>query len=471
MKYSAHKFILVSIIGILLNIPFHTDASPLGKNKKPNVLIITADNLGYGDLSVMGADDIQTPTIDKLFYNGLIFTEFYANSATSSPTQASLLSGRYPGLVGVPGTIRSDSQNSWGHFKCGKTMAHHFQNAGYLTALIGKWNLGFESPNLPNEQGFDLFMGFLGDEMDDFYTHKHKNVNYMRFNENEITTPGHATDLFSNWSASFISREAESDKPFFLYLSYNTPGDLLQPDENNLRKVRARNPGLSAERAKHVALVEQMDHGIERVIQALNETNQLKNTIIIFTSTSGGILASGASNGKLRGGKLDLFEGGIRVPTAVFWKNEIKKGSLSHQISMTMDLFPTLCKLTGTHTNEPTDGTDLSNCILKDMPLQQERTLFWICREGGDHHGKACYAARRGAYKLVQNRPDEAFKLYNLTTDPHEVIPLVESSEHYKRLNEAILRHIQENEKIRWSKENNRTENNYPDDSPTSNSR
>lgn len=469
MKHFAHTFILISFIGVLLSIPVSSDGSAFGKHQKPNILIITADNLGYGDLSIMGADDIQTPTIDELFSDGLIFTEFYANSTTSSPTQASLLSGCYPALVGVPGTIRNDSQNSWGYFTCETTMAHHFQKAGYLTALIGKWNLGFDAPNLPNEQGFDLFMGFLGDEIDDYYNHQHDGVNYMRFNENEINPPGHTTDLFSNWSANFISREAESGKPFFLYLSYNVPGPLLQPDENHLQKVQVRNPALDSARAKHVALIEQMDNGIKRVIQALNETNQLKNTIIIFTSTSGGILESGASNGKLRGGKLDLFEGGIRVPACIYWKKEIKKGSLSHQISMTMDLFPTLCSFAQVPLNHSPDGKDLSTCILQGIPLQQERTIFWTCREGGDHNGEACHAARQGAYKLVQNRPTEKFRLYNLTTDPHEVIPLMESSEHYKRLHHAILRHIQENEKIPWSKGPIGRDNNSMNDSSISN--
>lgn len=465
MTHFAHRFILICLVGVQLSVPISSDGSGFGRHQKPNVLLITADNLGYGDLSIMGADDIQTPTIDELFSDGLIFTEFYANSTTSSPTQAALLSGRYPAQVGVPGTIRTDSKNSWGYFKCETTMAQHFRKAGYLTALIGKWNLGFESPNLPNEQGFDLFMGFLGDEIDDYYTHQHEGVNYMRFNENEINPPGHATDLFSNWSANFISREAESDKPFFLYLSYNVPGPLLQPDENHLREVRDRNPALSPGRVKHLALIEQMDNGIGRVIQALRETDQLKNTIIIFTSSSGGILESGASNGKLRGGKLDLFEGGIRVPTSIYWKKAIKKGSLSHQISMTMDLFPTLCSLVQIPINPFSDGNDLTTCILENLPLQQERTLFWTCREGGDHKGEACYAVRQGAYKLVQNRPNERFQLYNLTTDPHEVIPLVESSEHYKRLHHAILRHIQENEKIPWSKNSNEQEHNYQDHS------
>mgnify|MGYP000038298079 CR=1 FL=1 len=452
MKHFAHESFFFSLVVVLLSISIGADISIAGTSKKPNILIITADNLGYGDLSIMGASDIQTPTIDKLFSDGVIFTEFYANATSSSPTQASLLSGHYPTLVGVSGTIRVDPQNSWGHFRCKKTMAHHFQEAGYLTALIGKWGLGFENPKLPNKQGFDLFMGFLGDEIDDYYTHLHEGINNMRFNENEINPPGHAIDLFSNWSADFVSREANSDKPFFLYLSYNAPGSLLQPDESYLKKVTARNPALSSERAKHIAMIEQMDSGIHRVIQSLNETNQIKNTIIIFTSTCGGILESGASNGKLRGGKLDLFEGGIRVPTSIMWKKEIKKGSLSHQTTITMDLFPTLCNLAQTPSDHTFDGKDLTTCVLLNAPLQQERTLFWTCREGGDHKGEACYATRQGAYKLVQNRPNEKFSLYNLTTDPHEVIPLAESSEHFKRLHHALLRYIRENEKIPWSK-------------------
>ncbi|WP_053179628.1 sulfatase-like hydrolase/transferase [Sunxiuqinia dokdonensis] len=468
MKQFVSKIILVILSGVLLSAPISTDGAAFGRHQKPNVLIITADNLGYGDLSIMGAKDIQTPTIDEFFTDGLMFTEFYANAPTSSPTQASLLSGRFPALVGVPGTIRRDSQNNWGYFQCEKTMAHHFREAGYLTALIGKWNLGFEAPNLPNAQGFDLFMGFLGDEIDDYYTHRHENVNCMRFNESEIDAPGHTTDLFSNWSASFILREAESDKPFFLYLSYNAPGPLLQPDEDHLKDVSNRNPTLSPERAKHIALIEQMDRGIGRVMQALKETNQLKNTIIIFTSTNGGIVESGASNGRLRGGKLDLFEGGIRVPTSIYWKKGIKKGSLSHQMSMTMDLFPTLCSLAQVPTNQILDGQDLTTCILDNVPLQQERTLFWTCREGGEHHGEACYAARQGAYKLMQNRPSEKFRLYNLTTDPHEVIPLAESSEHYRRLHRALMDHVQENEKIPWFENAKKQEHPSSDNSSTS---
>ncbi|MGQ7871279.1 sulfatase-like hydrolase/transferase [Sunxiuqinia sp. sy24] len=439
----------LSLLGTIIIITFTAlQASPTTSrnSKKPNILIIMADNLGYGDLSITGAKDIQTPNIDELFNNGLIFNEFYANSTVSSPTQASLLTGHYPAQVGVPGMIRDMKENNWGHFKCETTLARHFQQAEYTTALIGKWALGFESPNLPNEQGFDLFIGFLGDDIDDYYTHLYQGKNYLRYNENEIETPGHTTDLFSNWSVSFIESQADSETPFFLYLSYNTPGNLLQPKENFLQHVKDNHPGLSPERARYAALVEQMDAGVGRVITKLNETNQLKNTIIIFSAHSGGITTSGASNGKLRGGKQDMYEGGIRVPTCLCWKSQIKKGSRSHQVAITMDLFPSLCNLSQNPTNRPFDGKDLTNCIFKNEPLLQERTLFWIYRDGGNFDGKAIYAARKGAYKLMQNHPSEKFKLYNLTTDPHEMIPLSESSEHYQQLHQLIRQHIKESE-------------------------
>ena len=454
MSNYSNTLLMSGVIGILLMIPSSADAARNRNTHKPNVLIIMADDLGYGDLSVTGGKDVQTPNIDELFLRGLIFTEFYTNSTVGSPTQASLLSGRYPGLVGVPGVIRDDNDNSWGYFQSDTTLSAHFQKAGYTTALIGKWNLGFESPNLPNEKGFDLFMGFLGDQIDDAYSHLNNGKNYMRFNENEIETPEHLTNSFSNWSSDFITREADSEKPFLLLLSYNSPSPLLQPDENWLNKVKEHHPELSLNRAKNVASIEMMDDGIGKIIETLEATNQLKNTIIIFSSENTGLLSSGSSNGAMRGGKHDLYEGGIRVPTSIFWKDEIKKGSFCHQIAMTMDLFPTLCELTESPTNLELDGENLTQCIFKDIPLQKERTLFWVCREGGQYKGQAYYAVRQGAYKLMQNSPDESFQLYNLTTDSFEQIPLRKSSEHYQRLQDTLSLHILENEKVSWRKIN-----------------
>lgn len=449
MKHYVKNLFFI-VIGLILGGPLPLLASK--NSKKPNIVVIMTDDLGYGDLSITGGKDVHTPNIDELFTRGVVFTEFYSNSSVGSPTQAAFLTGRYPGLVGVQGVIRRDSENSWGNFNCSNTLSSHLKEKGYVTALIGKWNLGFESPNLPNEKGFDLFMGFLGDQVDNHYTRFSKGNSCMYFNENEITPPGHTTDLFSNWSMEFIKREVESEQPFFLYLAYAAPGLPLQPEESWLKKVQEEHPELTTNRLKNVASIEHLDDGVGRIIQALDETNQLKNTIIVFSSENSGILSMGGSNGAMRGGKPDLYEGGIRIPTSIYWKEKIKKGSICHQVSMTMDLFPTLCGLTEDYTNWELDGADLTTCILKDIPLQKERPLFWICREGGKYKGKAYFAVRQGAYKLIQNSPFEPFNLYNLTTDSYEQIPLKKGSEHYQRLETLLHQHILDNEKISWAK-------------------
>ena len=184
--------------------------------RPPNVLLILVDDLGYGDLSSSGAEDLQTPHIDALVEAGMRFNQFYANSTVGAPTRASLLTGRYPDLVGVPGTIRPEPEINWGYLTPEATLLPDLlQQAGYHTALIGKWHLGLESPNLPNERGFHLFRGFLADRMDDYFRHTRRGVNHMRFNAETVEPAGHATDLFTQWAIDFLTERAEDDQPFF----------------------------------------------------------------------------------------------------------------------------------------------------------------------------------------------------------------------------------------------------------------
>ena len=190
-----------------------------GKPERPNILMILVDDHGYGDLSITGGKDIQTPNLDKLFQKGIRFTSFYSNCTVCSPTRASLLTGRYPDLVGVPGVIRTHETNSWGYFKEDiPTLPEMLKKAGYQTAIIGKWHLGLESPNTPNERGFDFFHGFLGDMMDDYWNHLRHGNNYMRLNEKKITPEGHATDVFSKWAVDYFREARQNDNPFFLYV-------------------------------------------------------------------------------------------------------------------------------------------------------------------------------------------------------------------------------------------------------------
>jgi len=159
---------------------------------QPNILLILADDLGYGDLSCYGGKDRHTPNIDRIMNEGIRFTDFHANCPVSSPSRAALLTGRFPDLVGVPGVIRTHENDNWGYLSPDAVLLPTIlKTTGYTSAIIGKWHLGLESPNTPNEKGFDFFRGFLGDMMDDYYTHLRHDNNYMRYNQQTINVQGH----------------------------------------------------------------------------------------------------------------------------------------------------------------------------------------------------------------------------------------------------------------------------------------
>ncbi len=420
---------------------------------KPNILMILVDDLGYGDLSSYGAKDMQTPNIDKLIASGMRFDNFYANCPVCSPTRASLLTGRYPDLVGVPGVIRTHPTNNWGYMAPQAVLLPKLLNrAGYHTAIVGKWHLGLESPNTPNERGFDHFHGFLGDMMDDYYNHRRHGNNYMRLNNKEIDPKGHATDLFTQWAVDYINSRSKAAQPFFLYLAYNAPHTPIQPPAEWLERIKSRENNISDKRAKLVALIEHMDDGIGRVITALKNSGQSSNTLIIFTSDNGGQISVGASNGPLRAGKQDMYEGGIREPMCAVWPNRIESSSRSNRVAITMDLYPTICDAAGADIAHKIDGRSILPTLLgRDQP-QEDRFLFWVRREGGRYGGRAYYAARYGDYKLVQNSPFETLELYYLKDDPQEQNPLDKKHRMYQRLFTALRNHIIEAGAVPWEK-------------------
>ena len=321
---------------------------------RPNVVLILVDDLGYGDLGCYGATDLRTPHIDGLARDGLRFTQFYANCPVCSPTRASLLTGRYPDLVGVPGVIRTHPENSWGWLDPDAVLLPKLLgDAGYHSAIVGKWHLGLESPNLPNERGFAHFHGFLGDMMDDYFHHRRHDINYLRLNETEIDPPGHATDLFTQWSCEFLRGRQSSEQPFFLYLAYNAPHTPIQPPDDWLQKVQQREPQMTERRAKLAALIEHLDDGVGRVLACLDECGFADDTLVVFTSDNGGQLDVGANNGPLRDGKQSMYEGGLRVPAIVRWPGETQAGSETEVRAMTMDLFPTVLATADVDMNIP----------------------------------------------------------------------------------------------------------------------
>ena len=443
--YSSSSLIkLAGIFLCLLNVAAY--AAPL-----PNIVLIMADDLGYGDLSSFAATDLKTPHVDSIATRGVRFTNYYANSTVCSPTRAALMTGKFSDLAGVPGVVRPDSDDSYGYLDPALIlMPQYLKRKGYTTALIGKWHLGLSSPNLPNERGFDLFHGHLSGMMD-YYSHEHRGVSYLRHNETPISVDGHATDLFSDWAVEYLLGKQGSDTPFFMYLAYTAPHSPIQPPEDNVKRVKARDPELDDKRAQFAALVEHMDDGVGRVLDALEKTGQLQNTLVLFVSDNGGAEWFGADNGPLRGGKQDLFEGGIKVPGMAMWPGHIVPGTTRADVVLSMDWLPTFAALLDIDVAYRLDGRDMSAALLGGEMPANDRTLVWVRREGRDMMGIPHYAVRQGDFKLLVNHPFERPLLFNLADDPFEERPLeMKGNPVARQLEDALQSHIIESGRVPW---------------------
>ncbi len=423
----------------------------------PNFLIIFTDDHGYGDVSTYHQRDVLTPNIDALATEGMLFENMRANCTVCSPSRAALLTGRYADRVGVPGVIRTHADNSWGYFSPEvPTLADQLNKAGYQTAIIGKWHLGLESPNTPNERGFDFFHGFLGDMMDSYVTHLRHENNYMRRNSEVIEPEGHATDLFSDWAVEYLKERAEAAEqaPFFLYLAYNAPHFPIQPPDAWLQRVRQRDPEMPEMRAKNVAFVEHLDDGIGRVLNALRQTGLDRNTVVVFTSDNGGSLPHAQSNFPWRDGKQSHYDGGLRVPFIASWPGQIEAGSRSDYAGLVFDLFPTFLELAGLDLPNDLDAVSLVP-IFSGQDIDEPRDLYFVRREGGGYGGKSYQAIIRGDWKLLQNNPYSALELYNLRADPQETQDLATKNRKvFMELSTALRRQIQIAGATPWQKAN-----------------
>ncbi|MFN3150632.1 sulfatase [Bremerella sp.] len=422
--------------------------------KRPNFVIIYTDDLGYGDVSTYHDSDVATPNIDKLAAEGITFTQMRANCTVCSPSRAALLTGRYPDLVGVPGVIRTNASNSWGYLKQGvPTLADELKKQGYKTACIGKWHLGLESPNTPNERGFDHFHGFLGDMMDSYITHRREGNNYMRYNDREIDPEGHATDLFAQWAYQYIcTRGAEKQQPFFLYLAFNAPHFPIEPPQEYLDVVKKAKPELDDKRAKNVAFVQHLDDAVAKVLKALDTFGLADNTIVYFGSDNGGSLPHAQNNDPWRDGKQSHYDGGLKVPFFVRWPGHIQPGSTSDYQGMNFDVFPTFVELAGGTPAEDLNAVSLVPLFEgKPMP-SKTRDLYFVRREGGQRYGgKAYQAIIRDGWKLMQNDPYSPLELYNLNEDPQEQNNLAKTNQKkFRELQQAMQKQIQAAGNVPW---------------------
>ncbi len=350
--------------------------------------------------------------------------------------------------------IRQNAESNWGFFNpTGPTLPELMSKAGYHTGMVGKWHLGYESPNLPNDRGFEFFHGFLGDMMDDYWTHLRGGVNWMRKNKEVIKPKGHATEIFSQWAIDYIKEQsADPKKPFFLYLAYNAPHFPIQPPNDWLEKVKKREPQLSQKRATNVAFVEHMDHEIGKVLDAVKQLGIEKDTLITFSSDNGGSIPHAATNNPWRGGKQEHWEGGIRVPTCAVWPGKIPVGR-SNELGITMDYLPTFCEIAGIKVENEIEGKSLAPIWLKGAKGDPNRTLIWVRREGNNRYqGRAYYAIRKGDWKLLQNHPFEPMQLLNLKNDPAEENPKPPHGKIAQDLIRALMKHVQKAGNMPWQK-------------------
>jgi arylsulfatase A len=384
--------------------------------EKPNIIIIMADDMGYSDLGCYGNKTTRTPHIDKLAQNGIRFLDFHSNGVVCSPTRAALLTGKYPQSVGISGVITAKSHRHVGLDTKEILISEVLKGKDYKTGIIGKWHLGYDTTYSPVKQGFDIFKGYTSGNVD-YISHFDQENNFdWWFNTNKSDENGYTTDLITEHSLAFI--EQNKDKPFFLYVAHEAPHSPYQVRESAPeRNTKTQSAPLSTEKQADLyrQMIEIMDEGIGKIVASLDKHNLAKNTLIIFLSDNGATKLG--SNVPYKGQKGEVWEGGHRVPAIANWKGVIKPGTSSEQI-MSMDLFPTICELTGAAIPRDAEFAGKSfRKILFDKKLRlEERPLFW-------GYGNA-YAVRKGKWKLVNDKG--RLYLFDLNRDYGETDNLYE---------------------------------------------
>lgn len=385
---------------------------------KPNIIVILADDLGYGDLGCYGNTEIVTPAIDSLAQNGLRFTDFHSSGPVCSPTRAGLLTGRYQQRCRVPGVVTVAKHQDRGLPLNEVTFAECLKEVGYATGIFGKWHLGYKKKLNPIQQGFDSFRGYVSGNVD-YISHIDQGGNADWWN-NDVLTPeeGYSTHLITKHSVQFI--EDNHDKPFCLYVAHESPHYPYQAPEDKADRTVGEKFNLRGSREDkknaYKTMIEVMDKGIGEILAAL-KTHQLEHDTFIFFFSDNGASQVG-SNGNLRGWKGSLWEGGHRVPAIAYWPGRISPG-IVNDTTISLDLFPTVLSLGGAKPpkDRPIDGIDLSTLLL-NKKLIQNRQLYWSY---GNQR-----AIRDGDWKLIltSQKDQQRIELFNLKTDQSEAVNL-----------------------------------------------
>ena len=391
--------------------------------RPPNILVIVADDMGYGDVGAYGGTDIPTPNVDALAAGGIRFTDAYVSGPVCSPTRAGLMTGRYQQRFGHEFNIGLvPAHRDLGLPVEQVTMADRLKAAGYRTALIGKWHLGFAPRFRPLARGFDEFFGFLSGAHS--YVNVTPEVNPIYDGDTIVRQSAYLTDEFANRAAAFIGRQGS--RPFFLYLAFNAVHVPNQATDRDLARFPAITDTL---RRKYAARLAAMDDGIGRVLAALRAAHLEEETLIFFFSDNGGPTTAGgvngSSNGPLRGSKSETWEGGIRVPYIIRWKGHIAEGKTESRPVIQLDVLPTALAAAGVSARPEwkLDGVNLLPFLTGRAAGAPHDALYW--RFG------TRMAIRQGDWKLVLSPAERSqsdsgdvdlsgAQLYNLRDDVGE---------------------------------------------------
>ncbi|MGQ9784469.1 MAG: arylsulfatase [Armatimonadota bacterium] len=398
--------------------------------RKPNIIFILADDLGYGDLGCYGQKSIKTPYLDRMASEGVLFTQCYAGSTVCAPSRCALMVGQHTGHCTIRGNalvpLRTEDI----------TVAEILKGAGYTTALIGKWGLGEPgTTGVPNRKGFDYFFGYLNQK------HAHNYYpDYLWRNEEKVGIPPgtYSHDLFTQEAINWI--RSNVGKPFFLYLAYTIPH---ANNEMGMEGMQVPSDFPYSDKPwpqpqkNHAAMITRMDRDVGKIMNLLWELGIEQNTVMFFSSDNGPHREGGGdpdffdSNGPLRGIKRDLYEGGIRVPMIVRWPGTVKPGQVSDQVWAFWDFLPTAAEIAGVSAPAGIDGISMLPAILGKKQVDHEY-LYWEFHERG--FGQA---VRFGRWKAVRLDKDKPIELYDLGSDIGETRDL--ANEHPELVKKAAM--------------------------------
>jgi arylsulfatase A-like enzyme len=419
--------------------------------ERPNIIYIVADDLGYADIGAQGGSkDVKTPNIDAIATGGVRFTNGYVSCPVCSPTRAGLMTGRYQQRFGHEFNPGPNEAGNFGLPTDQVTLPQALKSAGYATAMVGKWHLGFKPEMHPVRRGFDEFFGFLAGAHG--YNMVGAGKNALMRGEQPVDSTDYLTDAFGREAAAFVERQAAAQgqdrsrggpKPYFLYLAFNA---VHVPQEAPQKYLDRFADTTDPKRKMMLAMLSAMDDAVGQVLAAVAKHGQDKNTLVIFHSDNGGPTpGNGSRNDPLRGYKGQAYEGGIRVPFVMRWTGHLPAGKVFEHPVIALDNFPTILAAAGAPAPKDVkfDGVDLLPHLLGKSDAPPHQTLFW-------RYGRV-WAVREGNLKLVHGGPSAPVELFDLSSDAGEKKDLTaEQPETVKRLQAAYDQWSGQLEQPRW---------------------